>query len=103
MVQRHVIHMNTRYIYKTVPISEEDAKKQRDKEVRRLLADIQSLRQEVDSLLESPLPTERTIQIELNPGDEGYEDAPPTLNPTLDQGTTIWINQTSASTPPAEA
>lgn len=87
----------TRYIYKTVPISEEDAKKQRDGEIRRLLSEIQSLRQEVDSILDSPLPTERVIQIELNPGDDGYEDAPFEMNPIMYQGTTIWLNRTNES------
>ncbi len=93
---------NTRYTYKKVSISDEDARKHRDEKIRLLLAEIQSLREEVDAILEEPLPTERMVQIELNPEDDGYEDAPHEMNLIMYQGPTIWLNQTSASNPQAK-
>jgi hypothetical protein len=86
---------NTRYTYKKVPISDEDARKYQDEKIRCLLAKIQSLREEVDAILKEPLPTERVVQIELNPEDKGYEDAPHVMNPIMYQGKTTWLNQTS--------
>jgi hypothetical protein len=90
----------TRYIYKTVPITPEEANLQRLKKIELIELEIDSLRQDLmEKLCESPLPTTKQVQMELNPGDDGYENAPISFNPLFYQGNIRWINQTASPTP----
>lgn len=89
----------TRYIYKTVPLSVEDAIDARSDELIRIHAEIAELEKQADELIRSDLPTTRQVQIELNPGDDGYEDAPIRFNPVQYQGNVTWKNIEN-STPP---
>ena len=82
----------TRYIYKTVPLAKEDADNQRQREFRHIMNQICELHEEAAKLCDSPLPTTRQVQIELNPGDEGYEDAPIRFDSTQYQGNVTWQN-----------
>lgn len=89
----------TRYIYKTVPLAKEDAEKQRQREFRHIMNQIFELHEEAAKLCDSPLPTTRQVQIELNPGDEGYEEAPYAMSLVSYQGNVTWTNIEN-STPP---
>lgn len=93
----------TRYIYKAIPLSPEEAQELRNREIQSIKWQIEGLEEELRHAKNRPLDVEKAIQIELNPGDDGYEDAPFEMNPIMYQGTTIWLNQTSASTPPTTA
>lgn len=89
----------TRYIYKTVPLSKEAADKQRSQEFEHIRDQVSELLKEMEELCDSPLPTTHQIQIELNSGDEGYEDAPYAMNFVSYQGNVTWKNIWN-STPP---
>jgi len=82
----------TRYIYKTVPISKEDADKDRQQEFQHIWNQVSELLKELEELCDAPLETTRQVQISLNPGDEGYEDAPYEINFIQYQGDFTWKN-----------
>lgn len=82
----------TRYIYKTVPLSRDDAEARRDMEIACLEARIEALRQDLEDVKAEDLPTTRQIQVELKPGDEGYEDAPYAIDFVSYQGNFTWQN-----------
>ena len=82
----------TRYIYKTVPLSRDEAEATRDMEIACLEARIEALRQDLEDVKAEDLPTTRQIQFELKPGDEGYEDAPHTIDFASYQGNFTWKN-----------
>lgn len=71
-----MIMKETRYIYKTVEVSEQEAQQERDDTIRGMQAEINNLRDEISWLEAAPLPTTRQVQISLEPGDEGYNEAP---------------------------
>jgi hypothetical protein len=90
----------TRYIYRTVPLSEERAKEIRTEEIESELSEIEYRKQQIRECEEhilrlkgTPLATTREEQISLNPGDPGYNEAPPIFSPTQYQGDIKWINQ----------
>lgn len=89
----------TRYIHKSVPISKEDAEKQRQQEVEYIKNQISDLLMEMEALCKSPLPTTCRVRVALNPGDKGYEDAPFTLDLSAYQGDITW-KYIENSTPP---
>ena len=91
---------NTRYVYKTVPISEERAKEERASqiqdecdEIEYFKSQIQECEDHITHLKSEPLPTTREEQIILNPGDPGYDEAPALFRPENYQGEFKWINQ----------
>lgn len=92
---------STRYTYETVPLTPEEAQALRTERANALLAEARvleerarELRDERALLIRSPLPTTRTVQRELHPGDEGYEDAPDHFDPARYQGNVTWLNPT---------
>jgi hypothetical protein len=90
----------TRYIYKTVPITVEEAELDRLKKMEFIEGEIDSLQQDLIDLKITKLPTTKQVQISLEPGDEGYNEAPVGFSPHCYQGDTKWINQTSPPTQP---
>lgn len=86
----------TRYVYTTVLLSEKE-QRQRQKEFKESIKlEIKELKQEIKNLKQlaksADLPKTMTLQKELNPGDEGYEDAPVCFNPYRYQGNVTWQN-----------
>lgn len=90
---------DTRYTYDTVPITFNEASRQRLEGIVALELQMAELQKELDELIAAPLPTERQVQIELHPGDEGYEDASYEVNLVQYQGNVTWQNIEN-STPP---
>lgn len=89
----------TRYIYRTVPLSEERAKEIRNREIESELAEIEYRKQQIKESEEhlatlriAPLDTTREEQISLNPGDPGYDEAPALFCPENYQGDVEWVN-----------
>lgn len=95
--------MNTRYIYKQEPITEREAALSQLRRVMDLKEQAADMRVDADALdalaLEvqnEPLPTTKEVQIALEPGDEGYEDAPVCFHGVKYQGGFQWNNQPTA-------
>lgn len=65
-----------RYIYKQEPITLKEAKSERRRQIAYVKKLIHEMRQELALIKGNPLPTTKTTQITLNPGDEGYDNAP---------------------------
>lgn len=82
----------TRYIYKTVPLSRDEAEAKRDMEIACLEARIEALLQDLKDVKAKELTATRQIQIALHPGDEGYNDAPHTIDFASYQGNFTWKN-----------
>ena len=96
--------MNTRYTYREEPLTEREAIAEQLREICSLRERARELRKEADELegradelLLAPAPTTRTIQISLEPGDDGYEEAPVNMTPALYQGDFKWIGESANS------
>lgn len=79
---------DTRYIYRKEPLSEKEARIQRAHHIGNLRSNIAYLKDQTRELEEflielkhRPLETEHEVQISLNPGDPGYDEAPVFYNP----------------------
>ena len=103
--QNIIISMNlTRYRYETVelgPVEQAELRLTRLQEANRVLERrISQAREAMDDLREliaSPWETTRKIQISLQPGDPGYDEAPVTLHFENYQGDFTWINHPNAT------
>jgi hypothetical protein len=65
-----------RYIYKQEPITIKEAKSERRRHINYVKKLIYEMKQELALIKSNPLPTTKTTEITLNPGDDGYENAP---------------------------
>jgi hypothetical protein len=92
-----------RYRYDQIPITPEEAEKRRNELITRLhwmiedrMMEIVLMESQIKDMTEAPLPTERTVQVTLMPGDLGYEELPISMSyNALDyQGDTTWVNST---------
>ena len=81
-----------RFLYRRIPVSEEEALRYRKEEEAHLQAQIHDLQGDLDRLRETPLPTERADYEEILPGDVRYAQADHGMNPTYWQGKWKWIN-----------
>jgi hypothetical protein len=91
----------TRYIYKQEPITEREAALSQLRRIMNLREQAADLRVEADNLdrlseeiRNEPLPTTKKVRIALEPGDEGFDEAPVHFDPTRYQGGFQWVNQT---------
>lgn len=91
--------MKTRYIYRDVPITAIESRRIRNEEIENELREIEHRKQQIRDcedylarLKVKPLDRVRTEQITLNPGDPGYDEAPPQFVPADFQGDIRWIN-----------
>jgi hypothetical protein len=89
----------TKYIYKKITLSKEEALKRRDRQVEALQDRILALYKEraeasveLITLLNSELDCLAEVQHALNPGDPGYEEAPVRFNEGDYQGQFAWID-----------
>jgi hypothetical protein len=82
----------TRYIYKEEPITLKEAKSEKRRQIAHIKKLIHEMRQELALIKSNPLPTTKTTKVELNPGDNGYEDAPIRFNASEWQGDFTWKN-----------
>ena len=87
----------TRYRYDTIPLTEQEARKRKSREIECAKAELKHRKGQVEEAEErfqraisAPLDTERRVQIALNPGDPGYDEASPVFNPVDYQGDIIW-------------
>ncbi len=74
---------DTRYIYRKEPLSEKEARDLHAERIRAVRHDIQrrkdqlrELEEDLAALKGPPTIKDRTVQISLNPGDPGYDEAP---------------------------
>lgn len=91
----------TRYRYEVVPISKEEAEKERQRTIDNYNNQIDALYFKMGEFIQKPLPTEKTIQISVEPGEDGYDELPDIFLSGAYQGDFEWINhQTSPPTSP---
>lgn len=83
---------NIRYTYKKVPISTEEAQLKKQCEIDCAKIRLTEAREDLEDAINAPLQTEKTIRVEIRPGDDGYEDAPFEISLTSYLGNVIWKN-----------
>ena len=88
-----------RYKYEDRPITEHESKVLRKRKIEKVLKKIKHRKNQItkceeyiSKLRHMPLDTHIRIQITLNEGDDGYEDAQPNFNEHDYQGDLKWIN-----------
>jgi|TARA_R110000824_G_scaffold198107_1_gene382065 hypothetical protein len=92
----------TRYKYEDLPLTPEEGEKVKIEKTEDARSEVaRRKRQVVEAetyldicLLASP-PTHTRVQIELNPGDEGYDECSDQFNPGEYQGNYKWENKSS--------
>jgi cell division protein FtsB len=67
--------MNTRYRRTKYQITEKEAKRQRQEELKHLREEIKDLKSQIKGIREAPLSLTRWKFETVNPGEPGYEDA----------------------------
>lgn len=79
---------DTRYIYRKEPLSKEESRNLRSEQLKNAKSEIAFLEEKIRDLQDflsllkhRPLETEHEVQISLNPGDPGYDEAPVFYNP----------------------
>lgn len=87
-----------RYKYEDRPITEHEAKVIREHKIESTLEEIKHRKDQIteceeyiSKLRHMPLDTHIRIQITLNKGDDGYEDAPPNFDEREYLGDVKWI------------
>lgn len=95
-----------RYVYKDIPLTEEEARRKHLDAIDSARENLASLRQALEeaqadyyAALEKPLPTTRRVQVTLLPGDAGYDEAPASFDPINYQGDAAWMNTRTILTP----
>jgi hypothetical protein len=88
-----------RYSYHDEPLTPEEAEVIRAQQLESIQSEISGLSRDIAELNErfwdlkgSPLPETRRVQTTLNPGDPGYDEAPPVFDPAEYQGDVAWVN-----------
>lgn len=64
-----------RFRPKTVSISPDESRKQREEQIIDSLTSLELSILSLRELIQSPLPTTKTVMEQVRPGDEGYENA----------------------------
>ena len=82
----------TRYRYEVVPISTKEAEKERQRTIDDYNRRIDRLYFEMGEFIQKPLPTQKTIQILLEPGEDGYDELPDIFLSSAYRGDFVWIN-----------
>ncbi len=89
-----------RYKYEQRPITEAEAHVVRNRvidqyteEIAYRKSQIEQCEKRIAELRVEPLATHIEIQITLKPGDDGYDEAPPTFSPKQYQGDFKWVNR----------
>ena len=95
------ISRTTRYVYKNVPISQQEALEERARKLSYLNAKLREAQESIICFQNAPLPTTRLALIALKLGDEGYDEAPEGFNGLNNQGNFTWVNieNSTPSTP----
>lgn len=83
---------NARYVHEWVPVSRADARRSRAENIKFMRARLHEAQRELAEAIAAPLQTERMSQIELLPGDPGYDEAPIAFNFAAYQGDSAWMN-----------
>lgn len=86
-----------RYRYDIVPLTRSAARDRKANrleslrfEIRNRKQELRELAEELEAVRKSPLETERKVQVILNPGDLGYDEAPEAFCPTEYVGEFQW-------------
>lgn len=82
----------TRFLYRERVLSDDEAARRWQAELRHLLGVRNAAQQDLDDHLDSPPATVIVEQVELNPGDPGYDEAPVCFSPDLYHGQFKWVN-----------
>jgi len=64
-----------RFRHKTVPLSVEEAGRERDEQILNAIAGLEGMLESLRELLKSDLPKTKTIMEQVEPGEQGYENA----------------------------
>jgi hypothetical protein len=95
-----------RYIYQDQPLTGEEARKIHAKRIscaKETLSDLRTqvseAEAELSEALGSPLPTHKRVQIVLEPGDAGYDEAPVSFSPENYQGDFSWTTTNTQPLP----
>lgn len=84
--------LESRFLYRERILSPEESAERWKSEYEYLIAVRDAAQRDLDEHLESA-PVLRVVeQVELNPGDEGYDSASVGFAPTMYQGTVQWKN-----------
>lgn len=94
----HIVH-RPRYVYTKEPLTPEEAERIRNQHIEEARESVETCKaelleaeRELLAMQEKPAPTHRTIQTTLNYGDEGYDEAPVSMNVDDYVGDWKWVN-----------